>query len=133
MLTALVLAIRIAANPVSNVFQKQLVQRSADPVFVIAATHGWLTLVSLPLLLGAVAAHRLSRGMVTSQLCRSAALAVTLESIDDEASQSFNCCLFSCRADSRLGYRRLLLDCRPRLGAGRGADEPQRHFPDYCY
>ena len=54
MLTALVLAIRIAANPVSNVFQKQLVQRSADPVFVIAATHGWLTLVSLPLLLGAV-------------------------------------------------------------------------------
>ena len=54
MLTALVLAIRIAANPISNVFQKQLVQRSASPVLVIAATHVGLTLMSLPLLLGAV-------------------------------------------------------------------------------
>lgn len=50
MLTALVVVARILANPVSNVFQKQLTQRSANPVFIIGATHALLTLVCLPLL-----------------------------------------------------------------------------------
>jgi drug/metabolite transporter (DMT)-like permease len=46
---------RIVANPVSNVFQKQLTQRSANPLFIIGATDALLTLGVLPLfLLGAV-------------------------------------------------------------------------------
>lgn len=44
MLTWLFVAARIVANPVSNVFQKRLAQQSAHPLFVIAATHAWLTL-----------------------------------------------------------------------------------------
>jgi drug/metabolite transporter (DMT)-like permease len=51
MLTALFVAARIVANPVSNVFQKQLAGRSADPVFIIGATHALLTVAVLPLLL----------------------------------------------------------------------------------
>jgi drug/metabolite transporter (DMT)-like permease len=58
MLTALFVAVRILANPVANVFQKQLTQRSADPLFVIGATHALLTLMSLPLLLGLVEVER---------------------------------------------------------------------------
>ena len=54
MLTALFVAARIIANPVSNVFQKQLTQRSANPIFIIGATHGLLTLATLPLLFGPV-------------------------------------------------------------------------------
>jgi drug/metabolite transporter (DMT)-like permease len=50
MLTALFVAARIVANPVSNVFQKQLAQRSANPIFIIGATHALLTLACLPLL-----------------------------------------------------------------------------------
>jgi drug/metabolite transporter (DMT)-like permease len=41
---------RVVANPVSNVFQKQLALRGANPVFIIAATHAILTLVAIPLL-----------------------------------------------------------------------------------
>lgn len=54
-MTVLVLVVlaRILSNPLSNVFQKQLAQRSADPVFVIAATHALLTVVALPLLVRA--------------------------------------------------------------------------------
>lgn len=52
MLTGLYIAARIVANPVSNVFQKQLTQRSAHPLFIIGATHALLTLAVLPLLLG---------------------------------------------------------------------------------
>jgi drug/metabolite transporter (DMT)-like permease len=52
MLTALVVIARIVTNPLSNVFQKQLAQRSAEPIFIIAATHGLLTALALPLLLG---------------------------------------------------------------------------------
>jgi drug/metabolite transporter (DMT)-like permease len=52
MLTILVVIARIVTNPLSNVFQKQLAQRSAEPLFIIAATHGLLTAVALPLLLG---------------------------------------------------------------------------------
>lgn len=48
--SSLVVAVRIAANPVSNVFQKQLAQRSADPLFIIGATHALLTLACVPLL-----------------------------------------------------------------------------------
>lgn len=54
MLTALFVAARIVANPLSNVFQKQLAQRSANPVFIIGATHALLTLATLPLLFGPV-------------------------------------------------------------------------------
>lgn len=51
MLTILVIVARIVANPLSNVFQKQLAQRSAEPIFIIAATHGLLTGLALPFLL----------------------------------------------------------------------------------
>lgn len=43
-LTALAVLVRIVANPLSNVFQKQLTQRAADPLFVISATYGSLAL-----------------------------------------------------------------------------------------
>ena len=49
MLTALFVVARIVANPVSNVFQKQLTQRSANPLFIIGATDALLTLAVLPL------------------------------------------------------------------------------------
>ncbi len=45
---ALFVIARIVANPVSNVFQKQLAQRSANPIFIIGATHALLTLACLP-------------------------------------------------------------------------------------
>ena len=48
MLTALFVFARVVANPVSNVFQKQLAQRAAHPVFIIGATHALLTLMALP-------------------------------------------------------------------------------------
>jgi drug/metabolite transporter (DMT)-like permease len=51
MLTALFVVTRIVANPLSNVFQKQLTRRAANPVFIIAAVHAVLTLMCLPLLL----------------------------------------------------------------------------------
>jgi drug/metabolite transporter (DMT)-like permease len=50
MLTALFVATRILANPVSNVLQKQLTQRSCDPGVIIAATHVLLAITVLPLL-----------------------------------------------------------------------------------
>ena len=46
MLTALFVVARIVANPVSNVFQKKLTQRSANPLFIIGATDGLLTLAA---------------------------------------------------------------------------------------
>jgi drug/metabolite transporter (DMT)-like permease len=52
LLATLVVLARIVTNPLSNVFQKQLTQRAAEPIFVIAATHGLLTVAALPLLLG---------------------------------------------------------------------------------
>src|SRR5206468_4312968 len=58
MFTALFVVARIVANPVSNVFQKQLTQRSANPLFIIGATDALLTLAALPLLfLGALPLH----------------------------------------------------------------------------
>ncbi len=50
MTTALFVAVRIVANPVSNVFQKRLADAGANPLFVIAATHALLTAVALPFL-----------------------------------------------------------------------------------
>lgn len=44
---------RIVANPISNVFQKQLARRSAHPLFIIAATHGLLGAIVLPFLVRA--------------------------------------------------------------------------------
>jgi drug/metabolite transporter (DMT)-like permease len=52
MLTALAVLIRIVANPLSNVFQKQLAQRSAEPLVTIVATHGLLTVLALAVLAG---------------------------------------------------------------------------------
>ena len=58
MLTALFVVARIVANPVSNVFQKQLTQRSANPLFIIGATDALLTLAAIPLLFfGALPLH----------------------------------------------------------------------------
>jgi drug/metabolite transporter (DMT)-like permease len=49
MLLSLAIAGRIVANPVSNVFQKVLTRRAADPLFVICVTHGVMSVVCLPL------------------------------------------------------------------------------------
>jgi drug/metabolite transporter (DMT)-like permease len=51
MLTSLFVAARIVANPISNVFQKQLAQQSAEPLFIIGATHALLTPACILLLL----------------------------------------------------------------------------------
>lgn len=50
MITLLIVATRILANPVSNVFQKQLAQRRASPMFVVGVTHALLTLPALVVL-----------------------------------------------------------------------------------
>jgi drug/metabolite transporter (DMT)-like permease len=47
-LTGVSVLVRIVANPIANVFQKRLTQRSADPLIVIGATHALLTLAVLP-------------------------------------------------------------------------------------
>lgn len=46
-LTSLAILIRIVANPLSNVLQKQLTQRSAEPLFIISTTYGFLTVACL--------------------------------------------------------------------------------------
>ncbi|WP_420149641.1 EamA family transporter [Spirosoma sp.] len=45
--TSFAVLIRIVANPLTNVFQKQLTERSADPLFIISITYGFLTLACL--------------------------------------------------------------------------------------
>jgi drug/metabolite transporter (DMT)-like permease len=50
MVTVLFVAARIVASPVANLFQKQLAQHGASPVFIIGATHALLTLLALPIL-----------------------------------------------------------------------------------
>ena len=52
MLTTLIVAVRIVANPVANVFQKRLTQRAAHPLIVIAGTYALLTLAVLPFAVG---------------------------------------------------------------------------------
>ena len=44
---SLAILARIVANPLSNVFQKQLTQQAANPLFVTSATYGLLVLVCL--------------------------------------------------------------------------------------
>ena len=51
MLTWICVAIRILANPFSNVFQKMLTRRAVDPLSVVCATHLLLSLACLPVLL----------------------------------------------------------------------------------
>ena len=60
MLTALFVLVRIVANPLSNVYQKQLTQKSANPVFIIGAVHAVLTAGCVPVWLvpGAMALQR---------------------------------------------------------------------------
>lgn len=48
MFTALVVALRIVANPVANVFQKRLVVGAIHPLVVIGMTHALLTVLVLP-------------------------------------------------------------------------------------
>jgi drug/metabolite transporter (DMT)-like permease len=43
--------VRVVANPCSNVFQKVLTRNAADPLFIICATHGLLSLACVPLIL----------------------------------------------------------------------------------
>ena len=50
-LTWVFVVVRIVANPFSNVFQKQLAERSARPIFIIGVVHACLALVCVPLLL----------------------------------------------------------------------------------
>jgi drug/metabolite transporter (DMT)-like permease len=51
MVLSLIVLCRVLSNPFSNVFQKVLTRRRADPLFVIFVTHALLTAVCLPLLL----------------------------------------------------------------------------------
>ena len=46
----LAVAVRIVVNPFSNVFQKLLTQRSANPLVIIGVTHALLSLACLPAL-----------------------------------------------------------------------------------
>ena len=48
MVTAVFVLVRIFANPLSNVFQKQLTQRLAHPLFIITVVHAALTVLCLP-------------------------------------------------------------------------------------
>jgi len=48
MLTTLFVLVRVLANPFSNVFQKQLAERSARPIFIIGAVHACLALACVP-------------------------------------------------------------------------------------
>src|SRR5262249_25008208 len=51
MLTWAFLLVRIVANPISNVFQKQLAEQSASPIFIIGLVHVSLALACAPWLL----------------------------------------------------------------------------------
>lgn len=62
MLTTLFVLLRVVTNPASNVFQKQLAQRAAHPLFIIGATHALLTLATLPILVAGAGARWLSLG-----------------------------------------------------------------------
>ncbi|QDK83340.1 EamA family transporter [Spirosoma sp. KCTC 42546] len=46
-LTSFAILVRILVNPLANVFQKQLAQRTADPLFIMSVTYGVLMAVSL--------------------------------------------------------------------------------------
>jgi drug/metabolite transporter (DMT)-like permease len=59
MLLSLIALCRIVSNPISNVFQKLLTRRGADPLFVILVMHSLLSAICLPLIL--IAAPKLSQ------------------------------------------------------------------------
>ncbi len=44
----LAIVVRVLANPIANVFQKQLTQRSAHPIFIITSVHAVLAVLCLP-------------------------------------------------------------------------------------
>ncbi|RRA98826.1 EamA family transporter [Larkinella rosea] len=46
-LTTVAIVVRIVSSPLSNVFQKQLTQRAAEPLFVSSATYGFLALLTI--------------------------------------------------------------------------------------
>jgi drug/metabolite transporter (DMT)-like permease len=71
----LVILVRILANPVANVFQKQLTQRSAHPLFIITVVHAVLAALCLPYGVMSGDLH-LSAGVWTNMLI-AAILAVT--------------------------------------------------------
>jgi drug/metabolite transporter (DMT)-like permease len=76
MLTALFVLARIVANPVSNVFQKQLTQRSANPLFIIGATDALLALAVVPLFFWGAVPLALAPGFWTNMvICASLAVA----------------------------------------------------------
>jgi drug/metabolite transporter (DMT)-like permease len=45
--TTVAIVVRIVSSPLSNVFQKQLTQRAAEPSFVSSATYGFLSLLTI--------------------------------------------------------------------------------------
>jgi drug/metabolite transporter (DMT)-like permease len=74
-LQAFFILVRIFANPVANVFQKQLTQRSAHPLFIIAVVHAVLAALCLPY--GVISGDlHLAAGVWTNMLI-AALLAVT--------------------------------------------------------
>jgi drug/metabolite transporter (DMT)-like permease len=62
LLTALFVLLRVVANPAANVFQKQLAQRAAHPLFIIGATHALLTLATLPMFAAGAGTRSLTLG-----------------------------------------------------------------------
>jgi drug/metabolite transporter (DMT)-like permease len=77
MLTALFVLVRIVANPLSNVYQKQLAQQSASPLFIIGVVHAVLTVACVPVWLvpGGMALHRGPDLWVTMAACAVLAVA----------------------------------------------------------
>lgn len=56
-MTWLMVVVRVIANPASNVFQKRLAHRAADPLFIIGATHALLAIACIPLFMEPVLLH----------------------------------------------------------------------------
>jgi len=79
MLTALFVVARIVANPLSNVFQKQLTQRAANPLFIIGATDAILAVAVLPLFLLGAVPLALAPGFWTNMaICATLAVAINV-------------------------------------------------------
>jgi drug/metabolite transporter (DMT)-like permease len=75
LLTTLAVLARIVANPLSNVFQKQLTSRSADPLVVVGATHALLSLVAAPFLLRPLVVERWGEFLTSMVVCAVLAVA----------------------------------------------------------
>ena len=77
LMTALFVLVRIVANPLSNVYQKQLTQKAANPVFIIGAVHAVLTLACVPVWLvpGAMVLRRGPELWATMAACAVLAVA----------------------------------------------------------